>query len=118
MKIYDENTLNDILDSCKSIEELKAKLDDATDTLDVDVLDMQEGEVIIVSFPETRAEISVDVIRAIQSMYPSNPVIGVVDDIELLIENAEDALSMLDKMKDKISSMTNVTSVRDQILLK
>lgn len=102
MKIYTEDYLNKLINESNSIEELKDKLAEAAGTVDLACLDMQEGEVLVISFPAENAEAVQQLAPFIQQAYPNNPVIAVVDDIDLLIENADEALEMLNDMKAKI----------------
>lgn len=118
MKIYTEDYLNKLIDESNSLEELKDKLAEVAGTVDLDCLDMQEGEVLVISFPADNAEAVQQLAPFIQQAYPNNPAIAVVNDIDLLVESADEALEMLESMKDKIASMTGKSSVRDQILLK
>lgn len=102
MKIYTEDYLNKLINESNSIEELKDKLAAAAGTVDLDCLDMQEGEVLVISFPAENAEAVQQLAPFIQQAYPNNPAIAVVNDIDLLIENADEALEMLNGMKAKI----------------
>lgn len=106
MKFYSESKLTEYLEDCKSIAEFKEKLDhsDDADTLTIDDIDAVEGDVIVVSFPPEYNESTVEFTKLLQSQYPNNAVVAIVNDIDVLIEYADDAIKMLDGMKTKIAA--------------
>lgn len=117
MKIYTESDIQKCLEVSSTLEEFKKNLESIND-FNVDGLDVWENEVITISFPGDKSNEAKELAPILQKMYPENPVIGLINDIDLLIDNAESALSMLDGMKSKITDMTGTKSLRDQILLK
>jgi len=111
MKFYTETNIEDMLEGCKTLDAFKAKLiADDNNNLESDVLDVMEGEVIVVSFPSDRTEDAIQLTKLLQNTYQNNPVIGVINDIDVMIEQADEALEMLDGMKAKISILKDTPS--------
>ena len=121
MKIYSEDCINKAILSCNTLEELKSKLDalDEKDCIVLDSFDVAEDDVVAFMFPETVPAESVQgLVKYMQATFPENPIIGVLSDMDVLVQNAEDALKMLDGMKAKITIMrgTGVTEEKKIIL--
>ena len=113
MRIFSEDVLNDILDGCETVQQVKERLNECEKDLDLDVIDAVEGEVIVVSFPPENAEGAVKLLELLKEAKPDNPSIAITKDMDVMLEYPEDALAMLDKMKDKIlSAMVKYTVKR------
>lgn len=110
MRFYSESDIEKLLDRCESLDQFKVKLTQSEGVIEADVLDVAEGEIIIVSFPPDRGEDATKLTKFIQSTYPENPTIGVVDDIDVMIQYPDEALQMLDGMKAKISILKDTTT--------
>lgn len=108
-KLYSDKLIQDLLDDSVTITEFKSKLSKLTedDYAVVDTVKVEEDDTITIMFPESYLLDSGDEIRMmvqkLQSTYPNNPVIAIVDSMDMLIQNADDALEMLDGMRNKIS---------------
>ena len=116
MKIYSEDCINQAILSCSSLEELKTKLDslDENDCMVLDSFDVAEDDVVAFMFPEkVPAESVQGLVAYLQNTYPDNPIIGVLSDMDVLVQNAEDALEMLEGMKTKITIMRG-TGVKEE----
>lgn len=117
MNFYSDTDIKNLIKSSESLDDFTNKLTQLDErALDVDTLDVVEGEVIVISFPEEYSEAAVKLSRLVQSTYPNNPVVAIVNNIDVMIEYPEDAIKMLDGMKDKISSMTGVSDIKNKIL--
>jgi hypothetical protein len=71
-------------------------------------------------FPESFLNNDPDSLRAwvqsIQDTFPDNPVIAMMNDIDVLIQNADDAIAMLDGMKAKIQIVKDTPADKKIIL--
>ena len=104
-ELYSKDVINKLLSESKDLDEFKAKLDEVPeeDAVLIEPLDIVEGEAVVISFPPERMEPIPALSNFMQKNYPNNPVIGIVNDIDLLVSNADEALELLDNMKAKIS---------------
>ena len=118
MNVYLEEVIKKLADECTTLEEFRQALNDTDNVLDLDTIDAALGDVIVVSYPVEHAASAVQLVQFLNTTKPDVPAIGLVDSIDVMIEYPEDALKMLDKMKDKITSKTGKSSIRDQILIK
>ena len=118
MNVYLEDVIKKLADECTTLEEFRQALSDANNVLDLDTIDAAPGDVIVVSYPVGYADGAVQLVQLLNTIKSDVPAIGLVDSIAVMIEYPEDALKMLDKMKDKITSVTGKSSIRDQILMK
>lgn len=118
MNVYLEDVVKKLADECTTLGEFRQALNDANDVLDLDTVDAAPGDVIVVSYPAEYADGAVQLVQLLNTIKPDVPAIGLVDSIDVMIEYPEDALKMLDKMKDKITAKTGKSSIRDQILMK
>lgn len=105
MNFYSKTSIDSILEKCQSIDQFKEMLDQCQETYDVECVDIRDNEVIVVSYPVEYAEPAVKLTKLIQSKYDNNPVVGIVDDIDILIQYPDEALQMLEGMKNKIMPM-------------
>lgn len=105
MKIFTEDALNKMLEDCTDLEAFKSKLAETDSDVVVDSLDLHEGEVVIISFPpDAMDQATIQYLgQLIQTQYPDNPVIGLVNDVDVLVEYPEEVLEMLEGMRAKIS---------------
>ena len=116
VKFYTEKDIQNLIQNSESLDDFKSTLNQLDErALEVDTLDVVEGEVLVVSFPEEYSEAVVKLSKLVQSTYPDNAVVAIVNSIDVMIEYPEDAIKMLDGMKNKISSMTGITDIRIDI---
>lgn len=118
MNVYLEDVVKKLADECTTLEEFKQALRDANNVLDLDTIDAAPGDVIVVSYPVEYADGAVQLVQLLNTIKSDVPAIELVDSIDVMIEYPENALKMLDNMKDKITSKTGKSSIRDQILMK
>lgn len=59
---------------------------------------INEGDVILFKFPEGLADDAVYIKDVLQAEFPDHKVIGLTNDIDLFIQNADEAVDMLEKM--------------------
>lgn len=116
MELYTKEQISSLIETAESLDSLKTTVE-STPSMEFEQVSVYPTESIFITYPNELTLDVVQVVQYIQSIYPENPVIGLVDDIELLIENPEDSLEMLNKMKDKITSMTGAQAARDKIIL-
>lgn len=117
VKFYTEKDIQSLIQNSESLDDFTHALNQLDErALDVDTLDVVEGEVLVVSFSEEYSEAAVKLSKLVQSTYPNNAVVAIVNSIDVMIEYPEDAIKMLDGMKNKISSMTGITDIRNKIL--
>ena len=121
MRFYSEEVINKLIDECVSSWEVRDKLAKLSDEecLVVDSFDVAEDECIALMFPDSLPKEDVGIIaNYLQEQYPNNPVIGILSDMDVLIQNADEALAMLDGMKNKISILkdTGVSEEKKIIL--
>jgi hypothetical protein len=117
-ELYSKDVISKLIEEAQDLNEFKAKLDEVPeeDAILIEPLDIEEGEAIIVSFPPERMEPVPALSNFLQTNYPNNPVIGIVNDIDLLIENADEALALLDNMKAKISILKDTDGSKKIII--
>lgn len=104
-KLYSDKLIQDLLDDSVTITEFKSKLSKLTedDYAVVDTVKVEEDDTITIMFPESYIDEIGSAVKYLQDTYPNNPVIAIIDNMDMLIQNADDALEMLDGMKNKIS---------------
>ena len=120
MKIYSEDCINQAILSCRNLEELKTMLDsfDENDCMVLDSFDVAEDDVVAFMFPEkVPAESVQGLVNYMQTMFPENPIIGVLSDMDVLVQNADDALKMLDVMKAKITVMRGTGATTEKKII-
>ena len=92
----DDEPMKSIYVDLKRTDELNVN------TKDIELFnkDIKPGQVVQFRFdPNTVDAVEADYIRELLSTaYPDNIVIGIVEDIELLVNNPEQAIDMLEKM--------------------
>ena len=123
MKFYSEDFINKLLADVAGLNDLKHKLDETpeTDCLAVDSFSPAEDECIVLMFPDPEIS-SCDiegiqkVMQYLQQHYPDNPTIGILSDIDILVQNADEAIEMLDGMKAKIQILKD-TPANKQIII-
>ena len=109
MKFYSEEQINKILEDSNTLTHFKDGLSKIPEDECgiIDTVKVEEDDTITVLFPESFMQDDPDFLRSwiqsIQNTYPDNPVLAMVDNVDVLIQNADDALAMLDGMKAKIS---------------
>lgn len=105
MRWYSEDVVNKILDECVSSWEVRNKLENLKDEecVTVDSFQVEEDDCIAFMFPET---MEAEDVRAIDSYlkdhFSNNHVFGMISNVDVLIQNAEEAIAMLDGIKAKI----------------
>lgn len=102
--VYSKSNIDCMLEGCETLEEFKEKLASDECCVDVDGLDVQEGEVIVVSYPVDFQDNVVELVHLLQAVYDKNPVIGLVNNIDVLLEYPDDAAKMLEGMLNKVSA--------------
>ena len=109
MRFYSEDVVNKILDDCVQAWEAKKKLSELTDKdcLTMDTFSLSEEDTIALMYPDRDdrpdyiSGIS-SIIEYFQEIYPNNPSFAITSDVDILIQNADDAIAMLDAIKAKI----------------
>lgn len=104
MEILTKAELDYLREDAKSVEELFSKIE-ATEHSEVENMDLYEGDVVVMQFPTGAYDGVPEIVQKLQDMYPDNPVIAIVKDIDILVQNPDEALEMLDGMKAKIQIM-------------
>lgn len=80
-----------------------------------DVFNPKERDVVIFKFPaDTPPETAQLLHNYLQAKFPDNKVIGLTNNVDFLIENADEAVKMLEEMIEKVKS----ASIRNKILQK
>ena len=123
MKLYTEDQINKLLEESNTIVQFKdalAKLPEDSSCI-LDTVKVEEDDSITITFPHEfiendGAKALGHAVKTIQDTYPNNPVIAIVNDFDLLIQQADEALEMLDGMKAKISIMRD-TQADKQIIV-
>ena len=100
MQVISKDEILKLVDSADSLESLKSAVE-SLDKSEVETMDLYEGDVVVIMFDEIDGV--PELVQRLQEMYPDNPVIAIHKNIDLLIEQADEALEMLDGMKAKIS---------------
>ena len=111
-KFYSDQVIRDLMDDSVTMTEFKSKLSKLTeeDSVIVDTLKVEEDDTITLMFPESYISDIGDMVKNLQDTYPNNPVIAVINDMDMLVQNADDALEMLEGMKAKISILKDTPS--------
>lgn len=122
MKLYTEDQINKLLEESNTIVQFKdafAKLPEESLCI-IDTVKIEEDDTITIMVPESFLNTYEDDvhlwIQNIQNKYPNNPVLAILSDIDVLIQNSDEALEMLDGMKAKISIMRD-TPADKQIIV-
>lgn len=102
MRIFSEDVLNEILDSCETVQQVKKRLEQTDKDIDLDVIDAVDGEVLVVSFPIDYGEGARKLLELLNESKPNNPSIAITKDIDVMLQYPEETLQMLDGMRDKI----------------
>ena len=100
MQVIGKDEILKLIDNAESLENLKDTVE-SLDKSEVETMDLYEGDVVVIMFDEIDGV--PELVQRLQDMYPDNPVIAIHKNIDLLIEQADEALEMLDGMKAKIS---------------
>lgn len=116
MKLYTEDAVKVALEGRDDAEDIIAKLAEGKQVCDLEPLPVDEGQALIFMFPVEYGSMIAEIAPVIQKIYPDNPVIAVVNDIDILVENADDALDLLDNMKAKISILKDTGSTNKIIV--
>ena len=121
MRWYSEDVVNKILDECVSSWEVRSKLENLKDEecVTVDSFHVDEDDCIAFTFPETMGVEDIQTIDSkVRAIFPNNFVFGMISNIDVLIQNPDEAIAMLDGIKAKISIMqdTGVTEEKKIIL--
>lgn len=77
------------------------------DSAKLDKLEVAETSVVVFKFPSSIAEVAPNFVQAIQNSLEAMlgcTVIGLVDDMDLLVQNSAEAIKMLEGMIAKIKS--------------
>lgn len=81
----------------------------------IDIADIAKDDIIIFKYP---SDISVEDVQFVkvflQAEFPNNKVIGITSDVDFLIENADEAVAMLQKM---IAHIQLIKSTKKEIIL-
>lgn len=108
-KIYSERLIKDLIDDSVTITELKSKLAKLTedDFAVVDTVKVEEDDSITIMFPESflydvGAEGLQQIVQNLQTTYPNNPVVAIMNNMDVLIQEADQAIEMLEGMIAKI----------------
>lgn len=111
-KFYSDQVIRDLMDDSVTMTEFKSKLSKLTeeDSIIVDTLKVEEDDTITLMFPESYISDVGIMVKNLQDTYPNNPVIAVINDMDMLVQNADDALEMLEGMKTKISILKDTPS--------
>lgn len=120
-RLYSDEVITKLLDDCISTWEVKDKLAKLSDEecLVVDSFDVADDECIALMFPDSLPKEDVSMVaNYLQEQYPNNPVIGILSNMDILIQNADETLEMLDGMKNKISILKDTgVSEENKIIL-
>jgi len=75
-----------------------------TDILDkISTMTVKENDVIVFKFAsDFKAEEANNVLETLQEAFPNNQILGMVDDVELLVNSPAEAIDMFEKMIAKI----------------
>ena len=109
MRFYSEDVVNKILGDCVQAWEAKKKLSEIPDKecLTMDTFSLSEEDTIALMYPDRDEPNYISGISSIieyfREIYPNNPSFAIISDVDVLIQNADDAIAMLDAIKAKIS---------------
>ena len=99
-KVYSERVINDLIDDSVTITELKSKLAKLTedDFAVVDTVKVEDDDSITVMFPESflhdvGAEGLQQIVQNLQTTYPNNPVVAIMNNMDVLIQEADQAIN-------------------------
>ena len=119
-RLYSDEIINKLLDDCVSTWEVRDKLEKLSDDecITLDTFEISEGDTIAFVFPDKDgyAEGVARLIQYLDSIYPDVPKIGILSDIDVLIQQADQAIDMLDKMKAKISIVKDTPAEKKIII--
>lgn len=122
-KMYSDRVIRDIIDDSVTITELKSKLDKLTedDSVIIDTVKVEEDDTITVMFPESillniGAEGLQHIVQNLQITYPNNPVIAIMNDMDVLIQEADQAIEMLEGMIAKIKIVKDTPAEKKIII--
>ena len=119
-RLYSDEVITKLLDDCVSTWEVKDKLEKLSDDecITLDTFEISEGDTIAFVFPDKDgyAEGVARLIQYLDSVYPNVPKIGILSDIDVLIQQADQAIDMLDKMKAKISIVKDTPAEKKIII--
>lgn len=108
-KFYSDRVIRDMIDDSVTITELKSKMEKLTDDdfAVVDTVKVEEDDSITVMFPESFLhDVGADglqqIVQNLQTTYPNNPVVAIMNNIDVLIQEADQAIEMLEGMIAKI----------------
>lgn len=89
----------------------KSDIENAISTLKV-----AEDDVIMFRFKESMDAINIQyTFQTLQEAFPNNLVVGLADDVNILVNNPKDSIDMLEKMIAKIK-LTHPEAVKPKIL--
>lgn len=103
MKFYTEDTIKTIIADSSSLDDFMNQLDKTETNFELEVLDIEKGQAAILMFPIEYGEMVAELAPLLQKIYPDNPVVALVDDVDILIQNPDQAISLLDSIKARIS---------------
>ena len=113
-RLYSEEVINKLLNECVSTWEVKDRLEKLSDDecATLDTFELSEGDTIAIMFPDKDgyAEGVSSVIQYLDAIYKKKKKIGILSDMDILVQQADDALKMLDEMKAKISILRDTPS--------
>lgn len=122
MKFYTEDQINKVLEDSNTLVHFKDGLSKIPEDECgiIDTVKVEEDDTITIMFPESFLNYFADDLHSwvqnIQNTYPNNPVLAILSDIDVLIQNADDALAMLDGMKAKIQIVKDTPAEKKIIL--
>lgn len=103
MKLYTEDIIKKIIADSSSLDDFMNQLDETETNFELEALDIEKGQAAILMFPIEYGEVVAELAPLLQKIYPDNPVVALVDDVDILIQNPDQAISLLDSIKAKIS---------------
>ena len=122
MRFYSEDVVNKILDDCVQALEAKKKLSEIPDKecLTMDTFSLSEEDTIALMYPDRDEPNYISGISSIieyfREIYPNNPSFAIISDVDVLIQNADDAIAMLDAIKAKISIVRDTPADKKIVL--
>ena len=120
MRYYSEDAVAKIVQECVSAWEVKDKLAELKDEdcMVLDTFSVAEDEVVTLMFPESVPVEDVQgVVNYLREVFPENVVIGILSNMDVLVQNSDDALEMLDGMKAKINIMRGTGATEEKKIL-
>lgn len=123
MKFYTEEQINRILEDSNTIAHFKeglAKLEDSECGI-IETVKVEEGDSIIIQYPESFADKYgvtglKQMLTVLEQEFPDIPVVALVNDIDVLIQQADDAIEMLEGMKAKIQIVRDTPAEKKIII--